>query len=40
VALPLSLRPYRDAFVYLAVIFVLLLRPQGIVVLRTSLLRA
>lgn len=40
VALPLSLRPYRDAFVYLAVILVLLLRPQGIVVLRTSLLRA
>jgi branched-chain amino acid transport system permease protein len=40
VVLPLSLRPYRDAFVYLAVILILLLRPQGIVVLRTSLLRA
>jgi len=40
VALPLTLRPYRDAFVYLAVIGVLLLRPQGIVVLRTSLQRA
>ena len=40
VALPLTLRPYRDAFVYLAVIGVLLLRPQGIIVLRTSLQRA
>jgi branched-chain amino acid transport system permease protein len=36
---PLSLRPYRDAFVYGAVILVLILRPQGLVVLRASIQR-
>jgi branched-chain amino acid transport system permease protein len=39
VVLPLSLRPYRDAFVYGAVILVLILRPQGLVVLRASIQR-
>jgi branched-chain amino acid transport system permease protein len=40
VVLPLSLRPYRDAFVYAAVLAILLARPQGIVVLRSTLQRA
>jgi branched-chain amino acid transport system permease protein len=35
-ALPLDLRPYRDAFVFAAVIAVLLLRPQGLLVPRTA----
>mgnify|MGYP003429806762 CR=1 FL=1 len=39
VILPLSLRPYRDAFVYGVVLFILTLRPQGLVVLRSSLQR-
>ena len=30
VLLPAELRPYREAFVYIAVIFVLVLRPQGL----------
>ena len=30
VLLPADLRPYREAFVYLAVILVLVLRPQGL----------
>jgi branched-chain amino acid transport system permease protein len=29
--LPLSLRPYRDAFVFAAVVLVLILRPQGLI---------
>jgi branched-chain amino acid transport system permease protein len=29
--LPLSLRPYRDAFVFGAVVLVLILRPQGLI---------
>ena len=32
VALPLNLRPYRDAFVFAAVIAILILRPQGLLV--------
>jgi branched-chain amino acid transport system permease protein len=40
VVLPLSLRPYRDAFVYGIVLLVLFLRPQGVVVLRSTLQRA
>jgi branched-chain amino acid transport system permease protein len=35
-SLPLNLRLYRDAFVFGAVILVLLLRPQGIVVTRAA----
>jgi branched-chain amino acid transport system permease protein len=30
-ALPLSMRPYRDAFVFAAVVLVLILRPQGLI---------
>lgn len=30
IALPLAARPYRDAFVYFAIIVVLMLRPQGL----------
>lgn len=36
VALPLELRPYRDAFVFAAVILVLLVRPQGLLVARSE----
>lgn len=36
VALPLELRPYRDAFVFGAVILVLLVRPQGLLVARSE----
>jgi branched-chain amino acid transport system permease protein len=39
VVLPLSLRPFRDAFVYTVVLLVLTLRPQGLVVLRSTLER-
>jgi branched-chain amino acid transport system permease protein len=39
VALPLSLRPYRDAFVYGAVLFVLLVRPGGLVAVKTAFQR-
>ena len=39
VVLPLSLRPYRDAFVYGVVLLVLTVRPQGLVILRSSLER-
>ena len=37
--LPLELRPYRDAFVFTAVIVLLLARPQGLVVARTAVTR-
>ncbi len=37
--LPLELRPYRDAFVFTAVIVLLLARPQGLVVARTAVRR-
>src|SRR6185312_5229554 len=40
VALPESLRPYRDAFVYAVVLIVLVVRPQGLIVAATSRLRA
>jgi branched-chain amino acid transport system permease protein len=36
VTLPINLRPYRDAFVFAAVIAVLILRPQGLVVSRST----
>lgn len=36
VALPLDLRPYRDAFVFGVVILVLLVRPQGLLVARSE----
>lgn len=36
VMLPLELRPYRDAFVFCAVILVLLIRPQGLLVARSE----
>jgi branched-chain amino acid transport system permease protein len=39
VVLPLSLRPYRDAFVYAGVLLVLVFRPQGLVAVRSSLQR-
>jgi branched-chain amino acid transport system permease protein len=34
--LPLSLRPYRDAFVFGAVVIVLIMRPQGLLSTRSS----
>jgi branched-chain amino acid transport system permease protein len=34
--LPLSLRPYRDAFVFGLVIMILLFRPQGLIVVRSE----
>jgi branched-chain amino acid transport system permease protein len=34
--LPLELRFYRDAFAYTAVILLLLLRPQGLIVARST----
>ncbi len=34
VALPLDARAFRDAFVYAAVILVLLFRPQGLIAAR------
>ena len=37
--LPLELRSYRDAFAFGVVIAVLLVRPQGLIVLRSSLER-
>jgi branched-chain amino acid transport system permease protein len=37
--LPLELRPYRDAFAFGAVIVVLLIRPQGLIVARSSVTR-
>ena len=37
--LPLEARPYRDALVYAAVIAVLILRPQGLFVPKSSLER-
>lgn len=39
VTLPLSLRSYRDAFVFAAVIAVLILRPQGLLVARSTYTR-
>ena len=40
VVLPLALLPYRDAFVFGAVLIVLTLRPQGFVRLKSTLQRA
>jgi branched-chain amino acid transport system permease protein len=37
--LPLELRPYRDAFVFLGVIFILVFRPQGIVTVKSRIER-
>jgi branched-chain amino acid transport system permease protein len=37
--LPLSLRPYRDAFVFAAVVLVLILRPQGLLSSRSTATR-
>lgn len=39
VVLPSELAPYRDAFLYAGVIFVLLARPQGLIVVRARLER-
>src|SRR6266511_2640807 len=38
-ALPLDLRPYRDAFVFAAVLAVLVVRPQGLLPARATLAR-
>lgn len=35
-SLPLNLRSFRDAFVYLVVLTILVLRPQGLVVVKTA----
>lgn len=35
-SLPLTLRPFRDAFVYMVVLAILIVRPQGLVVVRTE----
>lgn len=40
VALPVDLRPYRDAFVFLTVILVLVLRPRGLIVPRSEEVRS
>ena len=40
VLLPLSLEPFRDAFVFGVVLLILTIRPQGLVVLRSTLQRA
>jgi branched-chain amino acid transport system permease protein len=37
--LPLELRPYRDAFAFAAVIAMLLVRPQGLIVARSTVTR-
>ena len=37
--LPPELRPFRDAFIYSAVILVLLVRPQGLIPSRTQYAR-
>lgn len=37
--LPLELRPYRDAFTFIAVIAMLVLRPQGLIVARSRVTR-
>jgi branched-chain amino acid transport system permease protein len=39
VVLPLSIRPYRDAFLFAAVILMLVLRPQGFIVARATVTR-
>lgn len=39
VVLPFELRPYRDAFVFAVVLAVLVLRPGGLIVARTSITR-
>jgi branched-chain amino acid transport system permease protein len=39
VALPFELRPYRDAFVFAVVLAVLVLRPGGLIVTRSSVTR-
>jgi branched-chain amino acid transport system permease protein len=40
VVLPVSLEPFRDAFVFGVVLLVLTIRPQGLVVLKSTLQRA
>jgi branched-chain amino acid transport system permease protein len=40
VALPDDLAPYRDAFVYAGVILVLLVRPQGLIAVKSRFVRA
>ena len=39
VLLPASALPYRDALLYLIVLFVLTIRPQGLIVLRSTIQR-
>lgn len=39
VALPLTLRPYRDAFVFLLVFVILVARPQGLIIARSQMTR-
>ena len=36
IVLPLDIRPYRDAFVFSFVILILLVRPQGLIVVRSA----
>jgi branched-chain amino acid transport system permease protein len=38
-SLPVELRPFRDAFVYLVVLAILVVRPHGLVVVRTARVR-
>jgi branched-chain amino acid transport system permease protein len=35
-SLPVELRPFRDAFVYLAVLIILVVRPQGLIIVRSA----
>lgn len=35
-SLPVELRPFRDAFVYLGVLIILVVRPQGLIIVRSA----
>ena len=39
IILPVEIRPFRDAFVFIAVIFILLFRPEGLLRVKTSIER-
>jgi len=39
ILLPVEIRPFRDAFVFMAVILILLFRPEGLLRVKTSIER-
>jgi branched-chain amino acid transport system permease protein len=39
ILLPIEIRPFRDAFVFTAVILILLFRPEGLLRVKTSIER-